>query len=380
MADERLHGVHVGSVVGAELDPIDREVALDGPDLHPERPDARLEPVELGQVRPRVPHDDLLDAALRGERQVVGGRSHEHPAHGPVPQHVGLAAQPGAVDLPGEALAPPLLVRAGGGRRRRVDPAERDEPVDVVGSAGLGPATDRGPLPPAERLAADDGPGRVPVDVGVADLDALEPALDLRLVEAVQAAGEAVGDGVLQRRRRGRGRRPASRRAPARSTRCGGTTSPAARRCARPATTAPRRRAGAARPATTRRRRASSARGRSGPLGAAISGPIIVARSVAGPTRRLRTASARRRRNGGSSYSGASTIARLAAEHFWPAWPNAERTRSRRARSTSAVWADDEGVLAARLGEQAQVGTPAEEQPGGVVRAGEHDGVDVADG
>ena len=118
----------------------------------------------------------------------------------------------------------------------------------------------------------------------------------------------------------------------------------------------------------------------SGPDGAVMTGPTIVARSVAGPTRRLRTASARRRRNDGSSYSGASTIARLAAEHFWPAWPNAERTRSRRAASTSAVWLIDERVLAARLGEQAESGAPAEEQPGGVVGAGQHDAVDAGVG
>ena len=68
-----------------------------------------------------------------------------------------------------------------------------------------------------------------------------------------------------------------------------------------------------------------------------MTGPTIVARSVAGPTRRLRTASASRARKCGSSWSSASTIARLAAEHFWPAWPKAERTRSLIARSTSAA-------------------------------------------
>ena len=47
-----------------------------------------------------------------------------------------------------------------------------------------------------------------------------------------------------------------------------------------------------------------------------MSGPIEVARSHAGPTRRLRTASASRRRKRGSSCTDASTMARLAAEHF----------------------------------------------------------------
>ncbi|CAB4742211.1 unannotated protein [freshwater metagenome] len=53
--------------------------------------------------------------------------------------------------------------------------------------------------------------------------------------------------------------------------------------------------------------------------GASTSGPIIVAGSRASPTRRLRTASASRALNAGSSYMGASMMAKLAAEHFWPA-------------------------------------------------------------
>ena len=67
-----------------------------------------------------------------------------------------------------------------------------------------------------------------------------------------------------------------------------------------------------------------------------MSGAIIVDGSTASPTRTLRTAAASRGRNVGSSYTGAVRIARLAAEHFWPACPNAERTMSRIAASMSA--------------------------------------------
>ena len=42
--------------------------------------------------------------------------------------------------------------------------------------------------------------------------------------------------------------------------------------------------------------------------------------------------------------------------------------------------ADDERVLAARLGQQVEVGSPAEEQPGRVVGPGEHDAVDAGVG
>ena len=73
------------------------------------------------------------------------------------------------------------------------------------------------------------------------------------------------------------------------------------------------------------------------PLGGEMSGPAFVAGSRGEPTFRLRTASASRRWKEGSSYTDASTTARLAAEHFWPEWPNAERTRSLIAWSRSAA-------------------------------------------
>ncbi len=67
----------------------------------------------------------------------------------------------------------------------------------MAGSARLGAATDGGALPSTEGLALHDCPGDVAVDVGVADLHARQPLLDLRGVEAVQATGEAVLRRVL---------------------------------------------------------------------------------------------------------------------------------------------------------------------------------------
>ena len=129
---------------------------------------------------------------------------------------------------------------------------------------------------------------------------------------------------------------------------------PAARRASRPgATGAGRRRPGAG--STSHRSPGSSV----GELaqqrrrrGGRMSGPTRWPGRSAGPTRRLRTASASRAWKRGSSWTEASTMARLAAEHFWPAWPNAERTRSRMAWSRSAAAVIDDGVLAARLGVQ----------------------------
>ena len=70
-----------------------------------------------------------------------------------------------------------------------------------------------------------------------------------------------------------------------------------------------------------------------------VSGVTRLARSHAPPTARLAAASRSWRRKASSSYTSASQMARLAAVHFWPLWPNAERTRSRIAwsRSASAV-------------------------------------------
>ena len=43
-----------------------------------------------------------------------------------------------------------------------------------------------------------DRTGDVPVDIDVANLDAIQPRVDLGRVEAVQAAGQSVFGGVLQ--------------------------------------------------------------------------------------------------------------------------------------------------------------------------------------
>ena len=97
-------------------------------------------------------------------------------------------------------LGPPAIVVGHvasqvGGRSDRPPGAELEQ---VVVAAGLGAGSDRGALPAAEGLAPDDGAGDRSVDVGVANLDPFEPVVDLRRVECVDAAGEAVVDGVLE--------------------------------------------------------------------------------------------------------------------------------------------------------------------------------------
>ena len=104
--------------------------------------------------------------------------------------------------------------------------------------------------------------------------------------------------------------------------------------------------------------------------GGPISGPIIVAGSIGrADAQRCARVGEPRAGTSGRRTPAPSTIARLAAEHFWPACPNAERTRSRIARSRSAGCGDDDRVLAARLGEQAQRRLPVEEQLRRVVGA-----------
>ena len=76
---------------------------------------------------------------------------------------------------------------------------------------------------------------------------------------------------------------------------------------------------------------------RSAAPGGWVSGVIAARRApTRSPTARLAAASRSWRRKSASSYTSASQMARLAAEHFWPLWPKAERTRSRMAWSRSA--------------------------------------------
>ena len=175
----------------------------------------------------------------------------------------------------------------------------------------------------------------------------------------MQAAGQPEVGGVLQRERRRRGRPRASRRAPDRSIRCGGTTSPARTPIFTPGVHI--------RPSASRRRgstshsspRSSSVSARSNLSAAGFtSGPIIVARSVAGPTRTLRTASARRVRKRGvvvergfddREARGRALLAGVAERR-------ADEIAERKIEVGAA--GDDERVLAARLRDQAQLRLP----------------------
>ena len=67
----------------------------------------------------------------------------------------------------------------------------------VVRAASFGARPERGGLPPAEGLPLHDGPGNTPVDVGITDLDVVNPPVDLVRVEGVQTTGEPVARGVL---------------------------------------------------------------------------------------------------------------------------------------------------------------------------------------
>jgi len=67
-----------------------------------------------------------------------------------------------------------------------------------------------------------------------------------------------------------------------------------------------------------------------------MSGPIAAPTSSAHATRSEATASTSWRRNRGDVATDPTAITRLAAEHFCPACPNAERTTSATARSRSA--------------------------------------------
>ena len=65
-----------------------------------------------------------------------------------------------------------------------------------------------------------------------------------------------------------------------------------------------------------------------------------------------------------------------AAEHFWPAWPKARVHDVLDREVEVGARGDDDGVLAAGLGEQRQVRAERAEQLGGLVATGEDDAVD----
>ena len=169
----------------------ERLVRLDGDVAHRHRDPGRATPRAARARRP-------------GPRASDPTPQHEA-GHRPVAQDVRLDAQAGRVVLDGEVVGPHPGVVPRGPREpagvvlrhvgRVLPPADLR---DVVRSTGLGAGADGRRLPAAERLALHDRPGDVPVDVRVAHLDALQPVVDLGLVERVQTAREAERDGVLQ--------------------------------------------------------------------------------------------------------------------------------------------------------------------------------------
>ena len=78
MAHERLHLLHLGAVVAPELEVVDRQVALDDAQTHPERLDPSLGLVEQGEVVAGIAADDLLHPRLGGQGEVVVGERGEN--------------------------------------------------------------------------------------------------------------------------------------------------------------------------------------------------------------------------------------------------------------------------------------------------------------
>ena len=153
----------------------------------------------------------------------IGADPQEH-FGGPVAEDIGLCVQTGAVLGGAELPLPPAGVvghrdlqilqlrsvqqRLGldglqqltdlisgdlrlGGPGRIGDLLPGAEEHHIVRAPGLGAQPDRGLLPAAEGLTLHDRPGDTAVDVGVADLNLLQPLADLVGLQGVDAAGEA---------------------------------------------------------------------------------------------------------------------------------------------------------------------------------------------
>ena len=143
----------------------------------------------------RVRLDQRDTAHLGGDPQsrhvLVSGAvvTDDHPGDRSVTQHVRLGAQAARVVVARELVSPRRLVRRPDTidrpGRGLFDPGELQQ---VVRPARLRTGSDRRPFPPAERLPLHDGAGRPAIHVRVADLDTLDPVLDLVGVERVEAA------------------------------------------------------------------------------------------------------------------------------------------------------------------------------------------------
>src|SRR5437870_4930590 len=243
----------------------------------------------------------------------------------------------------------------------------------VIRSTGLGAWPHRRRLPPAEGLTADDRPGDGTVHVEVAGLDAVDPARDLAVVERLDPAGEPEGLSVdeLDRVVEVLGAHQSEHGAEAFGAVEEGAGTHAELDAGRPELRVVRCRARLEQPLL-----ALVEHGERAPEGGA--GCL---RQRGDPAGRLPR---------GADGKALRSIAKLASEvgvvvHL--GFANGEAGR----RALLAVVAegradqianrliaigesrDDDGVLAARLSEQREIGSPAEEQPRGLRRAGEDD-------
>ena len=108
-----------------------------------------------------------------------------------------------------------------------------------------------------------------------------------------------------------------------------------------------------------------------------MSGPIDVARSQAGPTRRLRTASARRRRKPGIVVHGCLHDGQAGRRALLAGVPEGGVDQVGDGLVEIGGGGDDHGVLAAGFGVQRQAGPPAQKHPGRLPRAGQDHRVHV---
>jgi hypothetical protein len=71
LPQQRLELRELAPIITPALHVLKRQIPLDNCPLHPELANLRLQSFPVGQIRPRIPRDDLLNPALRRELKVM---------------------------------------------------------------------------------------------------------------------------------------------------------------------------------------------------------------------------------------------------------------------------------------------------------------------